>query len=258
MSDPPPKRRLHPKTMALLDRHLGSRASEPPHPHTAPPQSRPASKTLPSTLHATGGSAHSPKTSSFALTHPPSSFTIPFDDIIIFDTETTGIGPTARLVELAGVRLKHGVIVDTFESLVQPGVKIPSSATHVHGITNSMVSQSPTAKSVLSDFATFTAGRPLMAHNAAFDRSILRQEHARVGLPPSLPMIYCSMKLSRKVFPGLKSYALAALAVALKIPQPQAHRALADCQTTIELFRRCLQRFSSKQLTALHGPGRSL
>lgn len=250
--------------MALLHRHLGAAppAASPPKPATTapPPVLIPPKGPKPSAPPSAFKPPRvaKPKPPPLVLTHPPSPGPSPFDDFVVFDTETTGIGPSARLVEIAGVRIRHGVVVDTFETLVHPEMKIPTAVIRVHGITDAMVAQAPKAHAALSAFTAFVGGRALIAHNAAFDRGILRHEHARVALTPSLASIYCSLKLSRRVFPGLGRYGLAALAAALKIPQPKAHRALADCHTTAEVLRRCLAQHPPHKLAALHGPGRNL
>lgn len=245
--------------MALLHRALGATPAPQP---SAKPAARPAVLIPPKGPAPKPPSAFKPprvaKPAPFALTHPPSMGPSPFDDFIVFDTETTGIGPSARLVEIAGVRLRNGVVVDTFETLVHPEMKIPTSVIRVHGITDAMVANAPKAHQALVAFSAFAGALPLVAHNASFDRGILRHEHARVALSPSLAAVYCSMKLSRRVFPGLGRYGLAALAATLKIPQPKAHRALADCHTTAELLRRCLQKHPPQRLASLHGPGRAL
>lgn len=161
----------------------------------------------------------------------------------VFDTETTGLGADARIVEIsaAWVDLRTGLIERDEESrprvratLVDPGCAIPREATKIHGITSAMVRGKPALDAVLPAFVRFIGEGPVVAHNAPFDVRILRAESTRVGarLPSRVP-VYCTKRLAKKVLPAGKSVALAAVAVECGVEQRKgAHRALADVETT--------------------------
>lgn len=182
----------------------------------------------------------------------------PLTDVIIVDTETTGAGPGARLVELGAIRVRDGKVVESFQTLVDPEERIPRYVTGIHGITDAMVKGQPRAKQVLPAFLAFVGNRPLLAHNAAFDRRILAQELQRCGLArPDIPM-FCTLKLSRRVFPQAPNHSLSTLARYLSIPDPPAHRAIADCMTTVGVLVACATRHSLRTLHLVHGSATAL
>ena len=177
----------------------------------------------------------------------------PLTDVVIFDTETTGTGPDARLVEIGALRIRDGKVVEQFQTLVDPEASIPAYVTRIHGITNTMVKGAPRARPVLQAFVEFVADRPLMAHNAAFDRRIVGQELARVGAKaPGIPL-FCSLRLARKMFPQAPNHTLGTLARFLQIPDPPAHRAVADCMTTFGLLLACAKHHPLRTLHVVHG-----
>ncbi|MBL8600692.1 MAG: 3'-5' exonuclease [Myxococcales bacterium] len=180
------------------------------------------------------------------------------DELVVVDTETTGTSRLARLVEIGAVRLRHGQVVETWQSFVHPEQKIPPEVIAVHGITDAMVVGAPRALEALAGFVKWVGGASLIAHNAAFDRRIFQQEFARVGaVPPGLPM-FCSLRLARRAFPGLGRYGLGALAQHFGIVVTQAHRALADCITTAQVIQHAMVKHTGPQLGAFHGPARVL
>jgi len=180
------------------------------------------------------------------------------DEVVVVDTETTGIDRRARLVEIGALRVRGGVVVDQFQTLVDPEMRIPSEVIRVHGITDAMVKGAPHADAALAAFLAWVAGASLVAHNAHFDRRIFAQELTRIGRPaPGLP-VFCTLRMARKGMPGHPGYGLGVLAKALNIQVTGAHRALADCRTTVGLLGHLLRQHSRQALGQLHGPPRLL
>ncbi|MET0850194.1 MAG: 3'-5' exonuclease, partial [Candidatus Rokuibacteriota bacterium] len=109
-------------------------------------------------------------------------------DVVVLDTETTGLSPRAgdRVVALAAVRVRRGAVRrdEVFETLVRPGRAIPASATRIHGITDAMVASAPGLEDVLPAFVDFAGGGVLAAHDAWFDLAFLEPDLARLGRPP--------------------------------------------------------------------------
>ena len=96
--------------------------------------------------------------------------------IAVIDFETTGATPAqgARATEVAICLLEGGRIVDRFASLMNAQVWIPPFITQLTGITNDMVANAPPAEAVMREAAAFVGSRPMVAHNAAFDRQVWR------------------------------------------------------------------------------------
>lgn len=113
---------------------------------------------------------------------------------IFLDTETTGTGPTDRIIQL-------GIVDDSgntlFESLVNPEMPIPSESSAVNGITDEMVKDAPVWTQIWSAVESVLKGRVIGIYNAEFDLRLLRQTNKAYGLPTSIEssQTFCVMKL---------------------------------------------------------------
>lgn len=157
--------------------------------------------------------------------------------LLVLDTETTGFDPAQGhvLVEVARVDIEGGVLGATWSSLVRPGRPIPPDATAVHGITDVMVANAPTAAELGVELMASIVGRPLVFHNAPFDLPFLNALMAAHGGGPLLNPVVDTLGLARGLFgPGGNS--LSALARRLNLPAEPAHRALGDALTTARAF----------------------
>ena len=92
------------------------------------------------------------------------------DDFVVLDTETTGVEMEDRPVEIALVRVATG---ERFSSLINPQRAIPPTASAIHGLTDEDVEGAPTLAMIEPEIAAFIGDACLVAHNAAFDRSML-------------------------------------------------------------------------------------
>jgi DNA polymerase-3 subunit epsilon len=159
--------------------------------------------------------------------------------IVMLDFETTGLSPESgdRITEVAALRIAGGEIVDRYVSLVNCGVRIPSFITSLTGITQQMVDSAPPAVEVVPALIEFIGDDTLAAHNASFDEKFLKAEGGRLGHACRHAGLVCSVKLSRRVLPGLPSYKLGELARSLGIAfQGTAHRAEADAEVAAHLL----------------------
>ena len=155
---------------------------------------------------------------------------------IVLDTETTGIHAAARMIEVAAVKVRDGVIVDQRAQFCDPGQPLPPFITGLTGITDAMLRGRATAAQVLPRLVAFCEGLPVIGHNIAFDMRILRHEAALCGQPLPLTAGPDTVRLARERLPGLPSYSLHALVDHLRIEQRPAHRALADVYATQALY----------------------
>jgi len=176
------------------------------------------------------------------------------ETIAIIDFETTGMGPQAgaRATEVAAVLVRGGQIVGHYQSLMRSGAWVPPFIEQLTGISNAMLRSAPPAEQVMREVLAFTQGCPLVAHNAAFDRSFWQAEAALAGAAPDpAHQFACTVLLSRRVYPEAPSHKLGALADWHALPRSgQAHRALSDAQVTAELWLRLqadvAQRYASE------------
>jgi DNA polymerase-3 subunit epsilon len=159
--------------------------------------------------------------------------------IVMLDFETTGLSPDAgdRITEVAALRIADGRIVERYVTLVNCGVRVPSFITQLTGITQAMVDGAPPATEVVPALIDFIGADVLAAHNASFDEKFLKAEGALLGHGCGHAGLVCSLKLSRRVFPGMASYKLGQLSRALGIAfKGNAHRAEADAEVAAQLL----------------------
>lgn len=171
----------------------------------------------------------------------------------VIDFETTGLSPArgARPTEIAVVLVSGSKIVDRYQSLMNPGVPIPPEIRSLTGITNAMVRTAPSVPEVMAAAVRFVGGRPIVAHNAAFDRKFW--EAGTAGLRSSTDdRFICSLLLARRLFPGVRNHKLATLVRALGLPVAgRLHRALADAECTAHLLIRLQQEI--ERVFSIHG-----
>ena len=158
--------------------------------------------------------------------------------MIAIDIETTGLNPREdKITEIAAVRFEDGKIIDEFQSLVNPNRPIPQNIIHLTHITNDMVRDAPQILDVIGKLAAFVGKEPLVGHNIAFDLSFLRQG----GILKTNPA-FDTYELASVLVPDAPRYNLAALGQQFKINVSNAHRALADCHTTIQVYNRLIKK----------------
>lgn len=158
----------------------------------------------------------------------------------IVDVETTGgAARYERITEIAIVLHDGEKVVDTFSTLLNPERSIPWSITQLTGISDEMVADAPKFFEVAKQIVQLTEGKIFVAHNVTFDYSFVREEFARLGFEFSRRQL-CTVRLARKVFPGLPSYSLSNLKRHFKIRAERSHRALDDTLATAEIFQRIL------------------
>lgn len=162
---------------------------------------------------------------------------------VAFDTETTGMwAPINRLVEIAAVKFKVSEKqTEEFQSLINPEREIPQEVIEIHGITNGMVKNAPTLKSILTKFSDFCGNDSiLIAHNAPFDISFIGNSLNQLGLKFGENLILDTFDIYRRFFPSLRSYSLLNIAKHFGIAQEQQHRALSDALLVYSLFKKAL------------------
>ena len=162
-------------------------------------------------------------------------------EFVVLDTETTGLRPNAdRVIEVAAVRLRAGEIIASFQSLLNPGRRLPPFITKFTGISQDMVNGAPYAKDIFPELMQFIEGATLVGHNVSFDINFLTHEAYLLGLafPPDG---FDTILLARRFLPGLKRFRLDTVADHLKIPTANRHRAMGDVKVTAAIFLRILE-----------------
>jgi DNA polymerase-3 subunit epsilon len=159
--------------------------------------------------------------------------------IVMLDFETTGLSPAMgdRITEVAALRIVGGRVAERYVSLVNCGARVPAFITSLTGISQAMVDAAPPATRVVPELLDFIGSDTLSAHNASFDEKFLKAESERLGRRTGHADLVCSLKLSRRLFPGLPSYKLGLLSGQLGIRfRSAAHRAEADAEAAAEVL----------------------
>ncbi|MDB5935794.1 MAG: polymerase subunit epsilon [Massilia sp.] len=159
--------------------------------------------------------------------------------VAVIDFETTGLSPAMgdRITEVAALRIVAGRVTERYVSLINCNARIPSFITSLTGITQQMVDDAPPVRQVLPQLLEFIGTDTLSAHNASFDEKFLKAEAERLGMAPGHQALVCSLKLSRRLFPGMPSYKLGVLSSQLGIRfRSAAHRAESDAEVGAELL----------------------
>lgn len=155
---------------------------------------------------------------------------------VVVDVETTGgQGTQHRVTEVGAVKLRGGEIVDRFQTLVNPQRSIPAGITRLTGITPAMVAGAPVFADIADRLTAFLEDGIFVAHNVDFDYGFLSREFRRLGRPFRYAKL-CTCASMRKLYPGHKSYSLAALCAAFDIDLRSHHRALADAEAAAQLL----------------------
>jgi len=159
----------------------------------------------------------------------------------IVDIETTG-GYAANngITEVAIVLHDGNREIKRYETLINPGITIPRYVQALTGITDEMVADAPRFEEVAPTIFEWLQNNTFVAHNVNFDYSFLNHQLKACSLDLDCKKL-CTIRLSRKVFPGAPSYGLGNICNHLGIDIPNRHRAGGDADATVLLFERILQ-----------------
>ena len=143
----------------------------------------------------------------------PNDELIEGNTFVIFDTETTGFNPGLgdSMIELGGVMIHNGEVVDRFDELINPGHHIDEQITRVTDISDDDVKDADNEENVTKRFKEWIGKLPLVAHNARFDKNILDMAYYKYGLGKLENPIIDTLMLSRVINRDLKKHSLKAL-----------------------------------------------
>ena len=173
-------------------------------------------------------------------------------DYVVVDLETTGFSSAKdRIIEVGAVRISDGKITERFSSFVNPGMEIPEQIVKITGISNEMVAGADPIEVVLPKLMDFCNKAILVAHNAKFDASFIRENMKKLGIGGDFTTID-TLNLSRILLKDLKRHSLREVATALKIPIGNLHRASDDAELTAEIFLHFLEMVKMRKIDTWH------
>ena len=159
-------------------------------------------------------------------------------ELVVFDLETTGLSArTCRICEIGAVRVRALEIVDTFETLVDPGTALPGLVAALTGIRQEDLRRAPRVEHALRSFLAFVGNAPLVAHNARFDVAFLdRAVEGLTGRRCAAPVLD-TVWLARRLLAGRSDrVSLRQLSHFFGVSVEPCHRALPDALATAEIL----------------------
>jgi DNA polymerase III epsilon subunit family exonuclease len=159
-------------------------------------------------------------------------------EFVVFDLETTGLSAAqSRICEFGAVRVQSLELVDSFQSLVNPGVALPDPIARLTGLRERELRRAPPVATVVRRFLAFAGNEQLVAHNARFDQRFLERQllllhDRRLSEPP-----LCTAGLARRLLEGrVRRVGLTSLAEFFGVSTRPCHRALPDAEATAEVL----------------------
>ena len=172
-------------------------------------------------------------------------------DFVVFDIETTGFSPVEnRIIEIGAVKVCGRQITDRFSTFVDPGVPIPFTIEKLTGINDSMVIGAEGIDKVLPRFLSFCEGCMLVAHNAEFDMSFIKENCDRQGIGHDFTYVD-TVGMARVMMPSQSKHTLDAVAKALGVSLLNHHRAVDDAEATAEIFIKLVAMMEKDGMTTL-------
>jgi len=166
------------------------------------------------------------------------------NEFVVLDVETTGLEAERghEVIEIGAQKVRGRQVVDQFVHLVKPTRPMDADAQRVHGITQADLDRDGRpANQVIPELVDFIGDAIIVAHNAPFDVGFINEHLKRLGQPVLTNQVLDTLEIAKRYL-FLASYRLSNVAAYLKIPQPSAHRALVDVETTREVFFKLIER----------------
>ena len=163
-------------------------------------------------------------------------------EFAVVDIETTGSTPQSAGITEIAIVIHNGVeVTGKYVTLINPRHSIPPFIVNMTGISDEMVAAAPLFEDVAPQIYNLLNGRVFVAHNVSFDYSFVHYLLGRSGFQWSAPKL-CTIKLSRRVFPGLDKYGLGSLTRDLGIKIEGRHRAWGDAAATAQVLTMAIEK----------------
>lgn len=168
---------------------------------------------------------------------------VPLDPLqaryIVLDTETTGLGKSDRVVEIAAIEMiGRRPTGKRFEALIDPRMRISDGAFEKHGITHEMLRGKPKFADVCEDLLKLFGRKAwFVAHYAKFDVDIINREFKRAGVDYAIAAnrAICTLRLSEARL-GTSALDDACDRLGIDRRRRTKHRAMLDAELCAEVF----------------------
>ncbi|MCI0863891.1 MAG: 3'-5' exonuclease, partial [Chloroflexi bacterium] len=162
----------------------------------------------------------------------------PFEQVnVALDLETTGLDSSRHaILEIGAVRFRGDEVIETYQTLVNPGVPIPEFIQRLTHITPQQVKRAPFFSSVAAEIEDFLGADPIIGHNIQFDLGFLANNGVTLNNPS-----YDTWDLASVFMPRSRQYSLKYLTAHFEVEHNDAHRALADAMATKNVYIKLLR-----------------
>ena len=173
-------------------------------------------------------------------------------DIVVFDTETTGLDVFSDdVVQLAAIKVRRGRVVDSLDLYIETNREIPPMLGEVVNPLVEEYGRHPhlSHSEALEQFTTFARGCAILGHNATYDYHIMENNMRRyaphLSMSSNWPTYLDTLKLARLLHPRQRSYKLKDLLSQLGLEGENSHLASDDIVATQSLMVHCYDRARS-------------
>ena len=174
---------------------------------------------------------------------------------VVFDLETTGLYSNKgdSIIEIGAVKMCKGKIIDTFDVLVNPGIKISDEIISITGITNEMLEGKGNEEDTVKDFINWVGDLPMVAHNAKFDISFINSAYRKYNLGVLNNTLIDTLGLSRYLESNERYHNLATLVIRYNIDwdEEKHHRANYDAEGTALIFYKMLNKLKNNNINTI-------
>ena len=174
----------------------------------------------------------------------PSDLDLLSSTYVVFDTETTGFNAAGgdQMIEIGGVKIKDGEIIDRFDELINPNRPIPEKITELTNITDEMVKHCDNEENVTKRFLAWVGDLPMVAHNAKFDISFIEMSMKKYSLGEFKNTVIDTLELSRTLDQGFARHSLSALVgrYNVEFDEEGHHRADYDSEATAKVYHKMM------------------
>ena len=177
------------------------------------------------------------------------------DTYVVFDLETTGLSPLNgdSIIEIGAVKIKDGNIVDEYDELINPGIKLSKEIIDITGITDEMLTGKRNELEGVKSFISWVGDLTLVAHNARFDVSFIEAAYKKYNLGDFNNKIIDTLGLSRYLDSSSRYHNLATLVKRYDIPwdEDKHHRANYDALGTALIFNKMLKKLELNDIKTM-------
>ena len=172
------------------------------------------------------------------------------DAMVLLDCETTG-GKAIyhHIIEIGLIVIEGGELIETWQTFIDPKVTLPPFIQRLTGITPGMIKGAPVFLDIAEELLSKLKGRTLVAHNARFDYSFLKNEFERAGFTYNAKPL-CSVKFSRNLYPQFKRHGLSQIINRFDLAVENRHRALDDAKMIYQFFQKSSALFPDDEIAA--------